>query len=97
MPSLEKTVKDFNGKWQKFPDTAPKNGLPFIVGGITADQRWVDVIVRWGTFHEGWQQMCKDLHDYENKWVIHGFQTLSSLHDVTWMYWHQKPPPPRLP
>ena len=83
------------GDWKEFPKTAPKDGRAIIVGGITKDDnQWVDIIVRWGTFAGGWQDVCKELKDKECKWVIHGFMTLNNLTDISWMYWHPLPVSP---
>jgi hypothetical protein len=91
----KKLKLNVHGDWKDFPNSAPKDGRAIIVGGMTKSEgQWVDVVVRWGTFSGGWLDVCKEVHDIENKWVVSGFMTLDNFLDVTWMYWHPLPASP---
>src|SRR6185369_16664496 len=79
--------------WNYFPSTAPRSGLPIVVGGITSDGKWIDIIARYNIFAS--QDVTIDNPNLSSEWIVHGYVTLENFTDqVTWMYWHHRPQPP---
>lgn len=85
-------------EWKDFPDYAPTDGTPIIIGGFTEDGRWVDVIAHYGEFKDELNHICQHKHTLvpEHKWIIFSFLTLGNFAEVNFSLWCHKPAPPPL-
>ena len=83
--------------WKPFPSTAPISGLPILVGGLTLEGRWIDLVVHFDRFEAEPHHICRKSQNMESQWIVSGFITLSNFPDVKWLWWHFGPSPPPLP
>ncbi len=89
-------------EWKQFPETAPMDGRPIVIGGYTksiSEQRagiplmhpgqWVTLTVSYGRFYAQPWLVCQttSAKDTEDKWIILGFQTIDG-YNVDWSVWH---------